>query len=78
VLKVGLPRTFPASREQGVPRHPAVPGEITHPFHPLPNGLITPHVSCWTNATRDARAKQIAATPGRVARRDILLNLVTL
>src|SRR5581483_3081098 len=39
-----------------------------HPFHELPNVLMTPHVSGWTEGMLEARAKVIAENVGRVAR----------
>jgi phosphoglycerate dehydrogenase-like enzyme len=78
VLKLGFARTFPASREERVHRHLAAPYEMTHPFDALSNGLITPHVSGWTKAPLEARARRSAESTGRVARRDMLLNLISL
>jgi phosphoglycerate dehydrogenase-like enzyme len=52
--------TFPAAR----------------PFHVLPNVLMTPHVSGWTEGMLDARAKLIAENIRRVAHHETPLNLV--
>ena len=48
----------------------------TRRFHQLPNVLMTPHVSGWTDGMLDARAKLIAENIRRVANREIPLNLV--
>jgi phosphoglycerate dehydrogenase-like enzyme len=48
----------------------------TRPFHQLPNVLMTPHVSGWTDGMLDARAKLIAENIRRVADRETPLNLV--
>ena len=37
----------------------------TRPFHQLPNLLMTPHVSGWTDGVLDARAKLIAESVAR-------------
>jgi phosphoglycerate dehydrogenase-like enzyme len=60
-------------------RYPAGPGP-TPParrgFHELPNVLMTPHVSGWTEGMLEARAKLIAENIGRVARGEVPVNLV--
>ena len=38
------------------------------PFHELPNVLMTPHVSGWTDGTLEARARVIAENIRRIAR----------
>jgi len=48
----------------------------TRPFHDLPNVLMTPHVSGWTEGMLDARAKLIAENIRRVALGESPLNLV--
>ena len=53
-------RTLPASR----------------PFHELPNVLMTPHVSGWTDGMLDARARLIAENIRRVAAGELPLNQV--
>jgi phosphoglycerate dehydrogenase-like enzyme len=53
---------------------PAAPA--TRPFHELPNVLMTPHVSGWTDGMLDARAKLIAENIRRVAARETPLNLI--
>jgi phosphoglycerate dehydrogenase-like enzyme len=53
---------------------PAPPA--TRPFHDLPNVLMTPHVSGWTDGMLDARAKLIAENIRRIAHRETPLNLV--
>lgn len=55
-------------------RGPVAPA--TRPFHELPNVLMTPHVSGWTNGMLDARAKLIAENIRRVASGEQPLNLV--
>jgi hypothetical protein len=61
-------------------RYPSGPGPMPpsrHPFHELPNVLMTPHVAGWTEATLDARAQLIAENIGRVARDEAPLNLIS-
>ena len=53
---------------------PAPPA--SRPFNDLPDVLVTPHVSGWTEAMLDARAKLIAENIRRVAHRETPLNLV--
>jgi len=57
-------------RETG-PTRPA-----TRPFHELPNVLMTPHVSGWTDGMIDTRARLIAENIRRVAFGETPLNLV--
>ena len=60
-------------------RYPRLPGATppaTCPFHDLPNVLMTPHVSGWTDGMLDARAKLIAENIRRVAVGETPLNLV--
>jgi len=60
-------------------RYPHAPGlspPATRPFHDLPNVLMTPHVSGWTDGMLDARAKLIAENIRRVALDETPLNLV--
>ena len=57
-------------RETG-PTRPA-----TRPFHELPNVLMTPHVSGWTDGMIDTRARLIVENIRRVALGETLLNLV--
>ena len=45
-------------------------------FHRLPNVLMTPHVSAWTEETQEGRAKLMAANIDRIARGEPPLNLV--
>jgi len=47
-----------------------------HPFHELPNVLMTPHVAGWTEGTVEARARVIAENIDRIARGEAPLNLV--
>ena len=53
------------------PVHPA-----HRPFHALPNVLMTPHVSGWTDGMMDARAGVIAENIHRAARGEAPVNLV--
>ena len=46
------------------------------PFHELPNLLMTPHVSGWTEGMLAARASVIAENIRRVARGDPPVNLI--
>jgi phosphoglycerate dehydrogenase-like enzyme len=48
----------------------------TRPFHQLPNVLMTPHVSGWTDGMLHARAEVIAENIRRVGSGEIPLNLV--
>jgi phosphoglycerate dehydrogenase-like enzyme len=48
----------------------------TWPFHELPNVLMTPHVSGWTDGMLDARAKAIAENIRRVGSGEMPLNLI--
>ena len=60
-------------------RYPAGPGPTLparRPFHELPNVLMTPHMSGWTEGMMDARAKVIAENIGRAARGAPPLNLI--
>jgi phosphoglycerate dehydrogenase-like enzyme len=59
------------------PREPGPSAPATLPFHELPNVLMTPHVSGWTDGMLDARAKLIAENIRRVAHGEVPLNLVT-
>ena len=47
------------------------------PFHELPNVLMTPHVSGWTDGMLRARAELIAGNIRRVARGEPPINLVS-
>jgi len=55
----------------GAPIHPG-----HRPFHTLPNVLMTPHVSGWTEGMMEARAAVIADNIQRVARGEAPGNLV--
>jgi len=46
------------------------------PFHELPNVLMTPHVSGWTEGMLEARAKVIAENIDRTARGEPPVNLI--
>jgi len=58
------------------PREAGLAPPSTRPFHELPNVLMTPHVSGWTDGMLDARAKLIAENIRRVAHCETPLNLV--
>jgi phosphoglycerate dehydrogenase-like enzyme len=60
-------------------RYPAAPGPLmpsTQPFHDLPNVIMTPHVSGWTEGMLDARARLIAGNIARIARGEPPLNAI--
>lgn len=60
-------------------RYPCAAGRAppaTRPFHELPNVLMTPHVSGWTDGMLDARATLIAENFRRIAHGETPLNLV--
>ncbi len=46
------------------------------PFHELPNVLMTPHVSGWTEGMLEARARVIAENIHRAARGEPPINLI--
>jgi phosphoglycerate dehydrogenase-like enzyme len=47
-----------------------------HPFHELPNVIVTPHNSGWTEGTGRRRLAEIADNLNRFIRGDALINLV--
>jgi phosphoglycerate dehydrogenase-like enzyme len=55
----------------GSPVHPG-----HRPFHTLPNVLMTPHVSGWTEGMMESRASVIAENIHRVARGEAPVNAV--
>jgi phosphoglycerate dehydrogenase-like enzyme len=60
-------------------RYPAGPDPTfpsRRPFHELPNVLMTPHVSGWTDGMLEARAALIADNIGRVARGECPRNRI--
>ena len=60
-------------------RYPTAGGATfpaTRPFHELPNVLMTPHVSGWTDGMLEARARLIAENIARAARGEPPVNLV--
>lgn len=59
---------YPEGPEATLPGH--------RPFHTLPNVLMTPHVSGWTEGMMDSRAAVIAENIHRVARGEAPANLV--
>jgi phosphoglycerate dehydrogenase-like enzyme len=58
------------------PREEGAAAPATRPFQELPNVLMTPHVSGWTDGMLDARAKLVAENIRRVAARETPLSLV--
>lgn len=58
------------------PREAGVTLPAGCPFHDLPNVLMTPHVSGWTDGMLETRAKLIAENIRRVAVGETPLNLV--
>jgi phosphoglycerate dehydrogenase-like enzyme len=58
------------------PREPGPTAPAVRPFYELPNVLMTPHVSGWTNGMLEARARLIAENIRRVACREMPLNLI--
>ena len=58
------------------PRETGRTRPATRPFHELPNVLMTPHVSGWTDGMIDTRARLIVENIRRVALGETLLNLV--
>lgn len=48
-----------------------------HPFHELPNVIVTPHNSGWTSGMVRRRWDEIAENIRRFARGDSLINIVT-
>lgn len=62
-------------------RYPSAAGPTlpaARPFHELPNVLMTPHMSGWTDGTLEARATLIAENIRRVAHGEPMLNEVAL
>jgi len=62
-------------------RYPTRPGSAlpaTQPFHALPNVIMTPHVSGWTEGMLAARAKLIADNIERIARGQPPLNVIAI
>jgi phosphoglycerate dehydrogenase-like enzyme len=55
-------------------RGPTFPADL--PFHELPNLLMTPHVSGWTDGTLEARARLIAENIRRTAHGEAPVNLI--
>ena len=53
---------------------PTLPARL--PFHELPNVLMTPHVSGWTEGMLEARARLIAENVHRAARGEPPVNLI--
>lgn len=60
-------------------RYPTAPGPVppsTQPFHELPNVIMTPHVSGWTEGMLEACAKIIAENIARTVRGEPPLNAI--
>jgi phosphoglycerate dehydrogenase-like enzyme len=47
-----------------------------HPFQELPNVVMTPHCSPWTDATVERRSRDVARNLDRFARGEPLANIV--
>ena len=61
-------------------RYPTTVGPIlpsTQPFHELPNVILTPHVSGWTDGMLEARAQIIATNIARMERDEEPLNAIS-
>lgn len=61
-------------------RYPVASGPLmpsSQPFHELPNAIMTPHISGWTEGMLQARAKVIAENIERIARGALPLNAIT-
>ena len=58
------------------PREAGLAAPATRPFHNLPNVLMTPHVSGWTEGMFEARAKLIAENIRRIVVGETPLNLI--
>jgi len=58
------------------PREPGSTMPATLPFHDLPNVLMTPHISGWTDGMLEARARLIAENIRRIATGETPLNLL--
>jgi phosphoglycerate dehydrogenase-like enzyme len=58
------------------PREPGRAAPATRPFHDLPNALMTPHVSGWTDGMLEARGRLIAENIRRVETGEEPLNLI--
>jgi phosphoglycerate dehydrogenase-like enzyme len=58
------------------PEGPSPTFPARHAFHELPNVLMTPHVSGWTEGMLEERAKLIAENICRVARGEPPVNLI--
>jgi phosphoglycerate dehydrogenase-like enzyme len=48
-----------------------------HPFHELPNAIVTPHNSGWTGGMVRRRWDEVAENLGRFVRGEPLINIVT-
>ena len=60
-------------------RYPTSPEPVLparRPFHELPNVLMTPHVSAWTDGMLKARAQVIAENVRRITRHEPPVNLI--
>ena len=60
-------------------RYPSEPGTLAParlPFHELPNVLMTPHISGWTDGMLEARARLMAENIDRTARGEPPLNRI--
>jgi phosphoglycerate dehydrogenase-like enzyme len=61
-------------------RYPTTAGPLlpsTQPFHELPNVILTPHVSGWTDGMLEARAQIIADNIARTVRDEAPFNAIS-
>jgi len=73
MFKAGFAGTFSAGLEERYAVTRQMPHQTTHPFYEFPD---TRHVSCTTDAMRDASGTPIAKNVGHIARRSAPLNLL--
>jgi phosphoglycerate dehydrogenase-like enzyme len=57
-------------------RHELEVAPSRHPFHELPNLIMTPHVAAWTHGMIDRRLGEIAENFDRFARGETVRNIV--
>ena len=73
---LGRRRGSPNSCAGGRAYNSALTFPSRHAFQELPNVLMTPHVSGWTEGMPEARAKLIAENIHRTARGEPPVNLI--
>ncbi|MFO1319098.1 MAG: 2-hydroxyacid dehydrogenase [Burkholderiales bacterium] len=64
--------SYPPQGPDRIPEH--APSRF--PFHRLPNVIMTPHASAWTDALRERRCRVIATNLDRLARGEPQINVV--